>query len=59
MNPIKEIKRAVYIAETNVLRSGCRFAARYYKEQGDLVAVKRYNDLAYKGDVLKEQIKKW
>lgn len=59
INVTKAIKKKAYTVEVEVLRRGCRFAARKNKAKGNYERTKRFNDLAYKGDCLLEQVKAW
>lgn len=51
------IKKQVAIVECEVLRRGCRIAAKRNKAKGNYAKTKRWNDLAYQGDCLVAQIK--
>lgn len=51
------IKKQVAIVECEVLRRGCRIAAKRNKAKGNYERTKRWNDLAYQGDCLVAQIK--
>ena len=51
------IKKQVSIVECEVLRRGCRIAAKRNKAKGNYERTKRWNDLAYQGDCLVAQIK--
>lgn len=51
------IKKQVAIVECEVLRRGCRIAAKQNKAKGNYERTKRWNDLAYQGDCLVAQIK--
>lgn len=55
---ITTIKKQVMIVECEVLRRGCRIAARQNKAKGNYEKTKRWNDLAYRGDCLIGKIKK-
>lgn len=57
INGIKVIKKQATIVEVNILRNGCRMAARHYKKKGNLQKVKRWNDVAYIGDLAYGQLK--
>lgn len=52
------IKKQVMIVECEVLRRGCRIAAKRNRAKGNYERTKRWNDLAYQGDCLVAQIKK-
>lgn len=59
INVTKAIKKQVYIVEVEVLRRGCRIAAKRNKAKGNYEKTKRWNDVAYTGDCLLTKVKAW
>ena len=54
---ITTIIKKVAIVECEVLRRGCRIAAKRNRAKGNYERTKRWNDLAYQGDCLVALIK--
>lgn len=59
INVTKAINKQIAIVECEVLRRGCRIAAKRNKAKGNYERTKRWNDLAYRGDCMITQIKAW
>ena len=55
----KATHKPMFDVTVNVIRHGCRIAAKRARKKGDYDRVKRWNDTAYNGDVTLQAIREW